>query len=319
VANVALRIGQRSLPEYAHRFSPRKFTQPQLFACLVLKAFFKTDYRGISAILEDVPDLRDVIGLRTTPHFTTLQKAAGRLLCFASVRHLLYETVRTALGNKRTVPCVAIDSTGFELTHASRYYIWRAKHIGAPHIHMTYRRFGKLHIICDTATHIIVGLLPCRGPTPDVHQLHAAMTRLIAPIRLHTLVADAGYDSESNHVFMRERLGIRSVIPPKHGRPAKHGTPPAGRWRRVMKRRFDHSTYRHRSQAETTMSMIKRNQGSCLAGRSYWSQNREMSLKALTHNIAILQRRSRAFLQSRTGTFFTDSLARRQRSPAGRG
>jgi hypothetical protein len=35
------------LPEYAHRFSPRKFTQPQLFVCLTLKTFFNMDYRGI--------------------------------------------------------------------------------------------------------------------------------------------------------------------------------------------------------------------------------------------------------------------------------
>ena len=37
---------QRALPAYAHRFSPKKFTQHQLFACLVLKEFLKTDYRG---------------------------------------------------------------------------------------------------------------------------------------------------------------------------------------------------------------------------------------------------------------------------------
>ncbi len=38
-----------ALPEYAHRFSPKKFTQHQLFAGLALKAFHNTDYRGIVA------------------------------------------------------------------------------------------------------------------------------------------------------------------------------------------------------------------------------------------------------------------------------
>lgn len=41
VAREALYAAERSLPLYAHKYSPRKFTQPQLFACLVLKTFFK--------------------------------------------------------------------------------------------------------------------------------------------------------------------------------------------------------------------------------------------------------------------------------------
>ena len=32
---------------------PKKFTQPQLFACLVLKTFFQTDYRGVVVFLND--------------------------------------------------------------------------------------------------------------------------------------------------------------------------------------------------------------------------------------------------------------------------
>jgi hypothetical protein len=71
---------RESLQPYAHRFSPKKFTQHQLFACLVLKEFYKLDYRGITELLSDAPDLRSVIELDTVPHWTTLQKASDRLL-----------------------------------------------------------------------------------------------------------------------------------------------------------------------------------------------------------------------------------------------
>lgn len=71
---------QRALPAYAHRFSPKKFTQHQLFACLVLKEFLKTDYRGVVNFLADCADLRDAIDLTVVPHWTTLHKAADRLL-----------------------------------------------------------------------------------------------------------------------------------------------------------------------------------------------------------------------------------------------
>src|SRR3954462_13748276 len=82
VAREALAVGTAALPVYAHKYAPKKFTQPQLFACLVLKAFFKTDYRGVGQILADCSDLVAVLGLRggKVPHYTTLQKACRRLL-----------------------------------------------------------------------------------------------------------------------------------------------------------------------------------------------------------------------------------------------
>lgn len=76
----AYECGKRALPPYAHRFSPQKFTQHQLFACLALKEFLKLDYRGLMHLLLDSPDLCAVIEMNGVPHWTTLQKAADRLL-----------------------------------------------------------------------------------------------------------------------------------------------------------------------------------------------------------------------------------------------
>ena len=80
VALEALAAGESALPLYSHPCSPKKFTQPQLFACLVLKAFFKTDYRGLAQLLVDFPELREDLGLRAVPHFSTLCYAAQRPL-----------------------------------------------------------------------------------------------------------------------------------------------------------------------------------------------------------------------------------------------
>ncbi len=92
VMMTAYATAQRALPAYAHRFSPQKFTQHQLFACLVLKEFLKTDYRGVVGVLADCTDLCAAIELERIPHFTTLQKAADRLL---------KKTPRTAFWIKR--------------------------------------------------------------------------------------------------------------------------------------------------------------------------------------------------------------------------
>jgi hypothetical protein len=58
-------------PTYWHRYAPRKFTVPQLFACLVLKEFLRLDYRKLSALLKDAPSLTEAIGLHEVLHFTT--------------------------------------------------------------------------------------------------------------------------------------------------------------------------------------------------------------------------------------------------------
>ena len=80
ILEVGYACAKRALPSFSHRYSPRKFTQHQLFACLTLKEFMKLDYRGVMQLLIDSPDLCGVIELQAVPHWTTLQKAADRLL-----------------------------------------------------------------------------------------------------------------------------------------------------------------------------------------------------------------------------------------------
>jgi hypothetical protein len=116
VVLAALATAQRALPAYSHRYSPKKFTQHQLFACLALKSFLKLDYRGIVAHLVDQPALLAALKLNDIPHFTTLEKAAQRLLKSAIARQLLEATVRLRMKRRRRVKRSAVDSTGFEGT-----------------------------------------------------------------------------------------------------------------------------------------------------------------------------------------------------------
>jgi hypothetical protein len=80
VAREALRLAQGALPTYSSKFSRKDFTQHQLFACLALKTFFKTDYRGLTVLLRDFAELRQELGLADVPHYSTLCYAAKRLL-----------------------------------------------------------------------------------------------------------------------------------------------------------------------------------------------------------------------------------------------
>ncbi len=200
------------------------------------------------------------------------------------------------------VALAAVDSSGMESHHVSRYFVRRRSREPGLWQTTTYIRFPKLGVVCDCENHMILSTLLTRGPSPDVNQLRRTLRPALRRVTISTLTADAGYDSESNHVFCREHLGIESIIPPKHGRPTVK--PPTGHYRRLMAERFDKETYGQRWQVETVFSMIKRNLGSSLCGRSYWSQCRDMMLLALVHNITIL-RQSIAFLQSIGDRFFS--------------
>src|ERR1019366_8702773 len=174
VAMVALAAGKEAFSDYSHKFSPQKFTRPQLFACLVLKEFEKKDYRGICQLLSDCSDLRQAIDLTVVPHYTTLQKASRRLLKLDRVRFLIADTVHRIRRGAKVIPYAAVDSSGFDAHHASRYFVWRTavkKKEKEPKKRITYKHYGKLMLIICCATHAILAAVASAGPTPDIDEL----------------------------------------------------------------------------------------------------------------------------------------------------
>jgi hypothetical protein len=291
VLTAAYRIGVMMLPFYAHRFSPKKFTQPQLFACLVFKEFMLLDYRKLAETLHDAPDLCSAIELQAVPHFTTFQKAAKRLLRLRVAGRMIGATVRWAqdlglIGSR--VRLAALDGTGFESHHSSSYYVQRRAKGSKSLQKTTYARFPKAGIVCDTASHLILSIVVGQGPGPDIKHFQVALDQAIANIPIDAVAADAGYDSEASHLYAREWCGVRSLIPPKIGRPT--AKPPTGYWRRKMRSHLKQSRYGQRWQIETVNSMLKRLLGSALRARSYWSRCRELMLRAITLNAMILAR-----------------------------
>ena len=226
---VAYEVACRALPAHRHRFSPRKFTQPQLLACLVLREFLRLDYRGLAEHLADHPDLAPLIDLKAVPHYTTSQKAAARLLKAAPSRAMFDAVLDRALRDKlrsRRVPLAAIDGTGLESRHVSRHYVKRRARTGSGTQVTTYARYPKVVLVTDCRTHPVLAAVPGRGPGSDLVQFKEALRQAAGRARIGTLLADADYDGEWVHEHIRG-YGIRSLIPPERGRPSPK--PPAGR------------------------------------------------------------------------------------------
>ena len=304
VLQIAYEAACQALPAHRHKFSPKKFTQPQFLACLVLKEFSHLDYRGLADHLVDHTDLVSQIGMKTVPHFTTFQKAAQRLLLATPAGKIFDAVLERALRDgvrKRRVPLAAVDGTGLESRHTSRYYVKRRASGGDRDQITTYAKYPKVLFVVDCSSHMILAAVPGRGPGSDLVQFGAALGQAVRRARIGTLLADADFDAEWVHGSVRSH-GIRTIIPATRGRPTDKL--PSGRWRRRMKQRFGRykRKYGQRWQVETVNSMIKRRLGSALRARQYKSQCRETILRAITHNVMIVRLQvfyrawSRAFL-----------------------
>jgi hypothetical protein len=325
VMRAAFRLARDALPAYACKFSRRDFTLPQLFACLVVKEHLGRTYRGAEALLRDCDSwLRDA-GLRRAPDHNTLWRAAGFLLKKCRVARLLDAVARWAALAKAlglSLKPLAIDSTYFEPRHVSRHYERRLREARKERAakraragprererslqagrrrdarlkSRAARRLPKLTAAVAGRCHLVLSLATSTGAGSDCGHfepvLYDAWRRV--PNRRFKVAADAGFDSESNHRLARRDMGLSSLIPPEQGRPRNDGGPPAAPWRRHMKRLLATGEsrrrcgYTQRWQSETAISMIKRNLGSALRGRTAWSRRRDMASKSLTHDVMIL-------------------------------
>jgi len=319
----AYHLACQCFPDYSCKFSRHDFTLPQLFCCLVLKEQMKRSYRGVEALLEDCESWRRDIGLTRTPDHNTLCRAAKVLLQKFRVSRMLDVMVRwAALARilKLSTKPLALDSTCYESHHVSRHYErrchqtrqrMRAKDAEKGRSRtraQTVRRMPKLAVGVASHCHLALSLWTGTGAGadhPHFEPLAFDAWRRV-PYRRFTVVADAGYDSEEIHELARQDMGLRSIIPPKIGRPRAREQPPGGRWRRHMIRLLHTKTsrrkcgYTRRWQVETVNSMMKRNLGSSLRGKTAWSRKRDMALKTLTHNLMIL--RLTGSRQSRSGS-----------------
>ena len=243
---------------------PKGFHAASVVCLPGAEELLKTDYRGVVAQLADSPSLREAISLEQVPHYTTLQKAARRLLASVPVKRLLNATVRRQLG-----PQAARAAGGHRLDRARmqlRERLLRAapSAVGTPWKTVVYRHYRQ------TVGGLRRGLafhpgLPRRSrpQTRDVNEFQPLRGEALARVRITRITADAGYDSEANHRYAREECRIRTIIPP-NGRPTTTSRP--GPLSPVDANTLRQRGLHERVQVETVVSMVKRRLEGCVRG-----------------------------------------------------
>jgi hypothetical protein len=176
-----------------------------------------------------------------------------------------------------------VDATGLEARHVSAHFGLRRAG-GAGH---RQRAWPKLTAVVDAASHLIVAAIPGVGPSQDSPDFAPAMRQAAGLVAFDAVLADAGYDAEHNHRLCLEDLAVRRVVIPLNPRNAGDRWP-AAPYRRAMREDFPTQAYRQRWHAESAFSQHKRRLGSALTARGAAAQQRELVLRVLTHNLALL-------------------------------
>ena len=124
-----------------------------------------------------------------------------------------------------------------------------------------------------------------RAPTRHDNIDFAPIVTRISKIKpLSVVVADKGYDSEDNHVMIREKLKGFSVISPRHEKDVPIWKT-RGKYRKEMKRGYSKILYNQRNKDETIVSVIKRLFGEHISSRLIRMQNRELTFRCITYNL----------------------------------
>jgi transposase len=215
-------------------------------------------------------------------HTLLCRKTVSKKRAFESFLNTIFEQAND-IGLLDEHPQAAVDATGLENRHTSRYYVHRKG----------YKRFLRHHwpkvtAVCDTKTHLFAGCIVTRGPSNDSPQFEPALIQASKFVQFDLLLADAAYDGEHNHQLCREKLGITETIIPLNKRRSRKW--PKSKYRRQMKKHFDKELYNQRWQIESAFSRNKRLLGSALKARTEQSRERECFLRILTHNLMIIRR-----------------------------
>lgn len=273
-ARLALEIASAVVPPYRTRFSKHQFTQPQLLALLCLMRFEDWTFREVEVRLNEHAELRHALGLQKVPDYTSLYRFLRRVP-EAVLAQALQETARRFPTPGAPVR-VAIDGTGLTHRAVSAYYHKRTQLRGFP-----FSYWLKWLLVADLDRRLLLAQTAHAGPRNDCARLRPLLAAAAQSTPIGLVLADAEFDSERNHRFIRETLKARSVIPAKKGHRSWriHGV------RAVMRRRFPRKVYAQRALIEAVISCAKRKLSARAPGRTVHTQCLQALLLGVAFNL----------------------------------
>lgn len=252
----------KEIPRYFNKFSNKIYCNHQKFVITILMQKLKLTTRGVISFLRSNPTLCMEFGLLRIPVHTTIVRFVAKI-----------QKIIGLVLDIRQANTVAVDSTGFELEAKSFYYRNINKQLFPGFIRKT-KQYMKLSIVIDTDKQLIL----THKIRKKIRNDHIDFKNLLKDLKVKHVVADKGYDSKSNRLFVARKLNATPNIPYRKisGLTYIKGSKPI---------KFIEATYHQRSKVETVFSVIKRKYGSVLRNRTYATQQVELISKLVVYNL----------------------------------
>jgi DDE family transposase len=178
---------------------------------------------------------------------------------------------------------VAVDATGFSPTAASRSFVDLIRNRGTER---TRQHWPKWVVAVDVRRRVVLGQLAYAGPANASALLRPVVEMAWQTGGIALVLADAEFDSERNHHYIRDQLGTDSIIPAKRGK----STWQLQGIRAQMRANFPTARYRPRTLVESVFSAAKRKLSSRAPGRLSVTQHLQTLLLGLAYDIYRLRR-----------------------------
>ncbi len=271
------------VPKYFSKFSNKVFSVWEKITLLVLRQKLRMSYREFSEFIE-FAGLHEKLGLKRTPHYTTLQKFHSRIGNIFDI--MLLHTHKVV---NLSLKLVGMDSSGFNLNNPSHYYCHRIDNVKV-------KGFIKAGLISDLDKQLVIGQVITDKQFNDASTFKPLLAQALNQGSVKIVTADKGYDSESNHEYAHAH-GIQSIIPIR--RKARRIK---GFYRKQMNKNFQKKIYNKRAITETIFSVIKRTLRSNLTSRQTKNQINELKTRIIAYNmqrIVKIMEDVKGFLQDR--------------------
>ena len=254
-------------------------------ADMLFEATYKI-YAGFSArrFTSDIQSaLRDGL-IDHAPHFNSI----NRYLASPALTPLLKSLIEASASPLSAIEVdFAVDSTGFATTNYTRWFNhkWGKER--------TKQTWVKAHVMTGVKTNIVTAVEATATESADAPQLPDLLAATAQTFAVRELSADKAYSSKRN-LRAVEAPGGTAYIPFKvNSTPAQGHHTFDSLWSRMwhfcnFQRDEFAAHYHKRSNAETTMAMIKSKFGAAVKPKSADAQVNEVLCRVLAHNICVL-------------------------------
>lgn len=213
--------------------------------------------------------------------------------CYASVGHFFQREDLTPLLSKivtfTSLPLKSIendfgiDSTGFGTTNFQRWFSFKHQR------QISSKRWVKCHFMTGVKTNIITSVNITSEFDNDSPELKELVNKTSENFSMEEVSCDKAYLGRDNLEHIEEKGAVPYIPFKKNSQPNKHGNT----WKRMyhyfmLNNEVFMNNYHKRSNAETTVFMMKSKFGDSVKSKSWTAQINEVLCKVICHNICVV-------------------------------